>query len=152
MEGEYDEEQYPREGEDQGEGEGDFNLTNEEMFQVAENTLLKIAQVFYMWGTTVSNLYQNNIMEVKYQDTTLPIITPEVFIEGLKALEVDNITELELAWLMNVLVKPELQNGILIEELESIIQNAPQILNMVSINLIKVLFVNFTYLLLIITL
>ena len=39
------------------------------------------------------------------------------------------MTELELACLMNVLVKPQLGNGILVEELESIIQNAPQILN-----------------------
>jgi hypothetical protein len=30
---------------------------------------------------------------------------------------------------MNVLVKPQLENGILVEELESIIENAPQILN-----------------------
>lgn len=32
---------------------------------------------------------------------------------------------------MNVLVKPQLANGILVEELEAIIENAPQILNMV---------------------
>jgi len=116
-----------------GEGEGDIDITDEEMFQIAENTLLKIAQVFIEREVTVSKLYQNNIIEVKYEDNVLPIITPEVFIEGLKFLEVDNITELELAWLMNVLVKPQLENGILIDELESIIENAPQILNMVKL-------------------
>jgi hypothetical protein len=65
------------------------------------------------------------------ENTKLPVISPEIFIEGLKALEVDNISELELACLMQVLVKPQLDNGILIEELESIIENAPQILGMV---------------------
>lgn len=39
---------------------------------------------------------------------------------------------------MNVLVKPQLDNGILVQELESIIQNAPQILNMVRLNLDKI--------------
>ena len=67
------------------------------MFQIAENTLLKIAQVFIERNTTVSELYQNNILEVKYEDNSLQIITPEVFIEGLKMLEVDNISEFELA-------------------------------------------------------
>ena len=99
------------------------------MFQIAENTLLKIAEVFLERGTTISELYKSNIIEIKYEEHSLPIITPEVFIEGLRVLEVDNISELELACLMNVLVKPQLANGILIEELESIIQNAPAILN-----------------------
>ena len=85
-----------------------------------------------MRDTTVSNLFQNNIIEIKYENNILPIITPEVFIEGLKALEIENISELELACLMNVIVKPQLANGILVEELESIIENAPQILNMVT--------------------
>lgn len=126
----HDGEQHNQELE--GEGENDIDITDEEMFQIAENTLLKIAQVFMMRDTTVSSLFQNNIIEIKYEDKILPIITPEVFIEGLKALEIDNISELELACLMNVIVKPQLANGILVEELESIIENAPQLLNMVS--------------------
>jgi hypothetical protein len=117
----------------EGEGENDINITDEEMFQIAENTLLKIAQVFMMRDTTVSSLFQNNIIEIKYDDNILPVITPEVFIEGLKALEIENISELELACLMNVIVKPQLANGILVEELESIIENAPQLLNMVNL-------------------
>lgn len=122
----------PFQQEYEGEGENDIDLTDEEMFQIAEKHIFKIAQVFMMRETTVSNLFQNNIIEVKYEDSILPIITPEVFIEGLKALEVDNISELELACLMNVIVKPQLANGILIDELESIIENALQIMNMVS--------------------
>lgn len=122
------------EGNEEGEGEGDIDITDEEMFQIAENTLLKIAQVFMERGATVSELYQNNIVELKYdEDSVLSVITPEVFIEGLRVLEVDNISELELACLMNVLVKPQLENGILLDELESIIENAPQIMNMVRI-------------------
>ena len=116
----------------EGEGEGDIDLTDEEMFQIAENALLKIAHWFYIRQTTVSELYGQHIIELEYDENTkLPVISPEIFIEGLKALEVENISELELACLMQVLVKPQLNNGILIEELESIIKNAPQILGMV---------------------
>jgi hypothetical protein len=138
-EGEDDEhnlDQEPRkpgmEGDNQqreGEGEGDFDLTDEEMFQIAENALLKVAHCFLVRGTTVTELFNNHITEVKYEDHSLPVISPEIFIEGLKVLEIENMTELELACLMNVLVKPQLENGILVEELESIIENAPQILN-----------------------
>lgn len=116
----------------EGEGEGDIDLTDEEMFQIAENALLKIAHTFLMRDTTVLDLYKNNIIEINYEGNALPIITPEIFIEGLRLLEVDNIAQIELECLMNVLVKPQLENGILVEELEAIIQNAPQILNMVS--------------------
>lgn len=116
----------------EGEGEGDIDLTDEEMFQIAENALLKIAHTFLMRDTTVLDLYKNNIVEIDYEGNILPIITPEIFIEGLRLLEVENIAQIELECLMNVLVKPQLQNGILVEELEAIIQNAPQILNMVS--------------------
>jgi hypothetical protein len=52
------------EGNEEGEGEGDIDITDEEMFQIAENTLLKIAQVFMERGATVSELYQNNIVEL----------------------------------------------------------------------------------------
>lgn len=117
---------------EEGEGEGDVNLTDEEVFQIAENTLLKIAHTFMMKGATVMELYQPHVQQIQYEEHTLPIISPEIFVEGLKALEVDNVSEIELACLMNVLVKPQLENGILIEELESIIENAPQILNLVS--------------------
>lgn len=113
----------------EGEGEGDFDLSDEEMFQIAENALLKVAHCFLIRGTTVNELFNNHITEVQFEEHRLPVISPEIFIEGLKVLEIENMTELELACLMNVLVKPQLENGILVEELESIIENAPQILN-----------------------
>ena len=117
----------------EGEGEGDIDLTDEEMFQIAENALLKVAHWFLSRGTTVSELFKSHIQLIQYEEHELPVISPEIFIEGLKVLEIENMTELELACLMNVLVKPQLDNGILVEELESIIENAPQILNNVSI-------------------
>ena len=116
----------------EGEGEGDFNLTDEEMFEIAENALLKVAHCFLIRGTSVSELYNNHINEIMFENQPLLVIAPEIFIEGLRVLEIENMTELELGCLMNLLVKPQLENGILVEELESIIQNAPQILNMVN--------------------
>lgn len=88
--------EQPADGENAGEGD-DIDITDEEMFQIAESTLLKIAHVFIMRGTTVGELYQNNIENIPFEDSNLPVISPEVFIEGLKVLEVENITELELA-------------------------------------------------------
>jgi len=42
---------------------------------------------------------------------------PLSFLEGLKALQLNDFSELEIACLMNILAKPQLDNAILVEEL-----------------------------------
>ena len=45
------------------------------------------------------------------------------FLEGLKALELNDFSELDVACLMNILAKPQLENAILVEELVAIMEN-----------------------------
>ena len=52
---------------------------------------------------------------------------PVSFLEGLNALQLEDLSEIEIACLMNVLAKPttgsELENIILVDELVSIMEN-----------------------------
>jgi hypothetical protein len=48
---------------------------------------------------------------------------PVSFLEGLRALELTDFSELEIACLMNILAKPQLENSILVEELVQIMEN-----------------------------
>lgn len=48
---------------------------------------------------------------------------PVSFLEGLKALQLTEFSELEIACLMNILAKPQLENAILVDELVQIMEN-----------------------------
>ena len=48
---------------------------------------------------------------------------PVSFLEGLKALQLTEFSELEIACLMTILAKPQLENAILVDELVQIMEN-----------------------------
>lgn len=48
---------------------------------------------------------------------------PLSFLEGLRALQLNDFSEIEIACLMNILAKPQLENAILVDELVSIMEN-----------------------------
>ena len=50
-------------------------------------------------------------------------MSPRGFLEGIKDLGFDDITELEAACLMKVLAKPELENAIILNEFVLIMEN-----------------------------
>jgi hypothetical protein len=55
--------------------------------------------------------------------SVLELMSPRGFLEGIKDLGFDDITELEAACLMKVLAKPELENAIILNEFVLIMEN-----------------------------
>jgi hypothetical protein len=53
----------------------------------------------------------------------LELISPRSFIDGVKDLGFDDVTELEAACLMKVLAKPELDNVVILNEFILIMEN-----------------------------
>ncbi len=51
------------------------------------------------------------------------MLTPVGFLEGIKDLGVTDLEEVEVACLMRVLTKPDLENAILLKELQVIMEN-----------------------------
>ena len=59
----------------------------------------------------------------------LELVSPRGFLEGVKDIGFDDITEVEAACLMKVLAKPELDNSVILNEFVLIMENfgIPQI-------------------------
>jgi hypothetical protein len=53
----------------------------------------------------------------------LELLSPIGFLEGIKDLEITDLEEVEVACLMRVLTKPNLENAILLNELIVIMEN-----------------------------
>jgi len=57
-------------------------------------------------------------------DQEIELLAPIHFIEGLKTLGIDDFSELEIACLVNLLTRPELDDLILVEELNILKDNS----------------------------
>jgi hypothetical protein len=55
--------------------------------------------------------------------TVLELLSPIGFLEGIKELGIVDLEEIEVACLMRVLTKPNLENAILVKELIIIMSN-----------------------------
>ena len=63
-------------------------------------------------------------MPEQFKDgSVLELISPRGFLEGIRDVGFDDVTELEAACLMKVLAKPELDNQIILNEFVLIMEN-----------------------------
>ena len=94
------------------------------MIDIAENSLVRIAEQLLKKGLTVRKVYGDMITEDEIEGMTIELLSPLAFVEGLKRLELDGeFSDVEVTCLMNVLAKPQLDNAILVEELLTIMEN-----------------------------
>lgn len=108
------------------EGEGDEldqEIDDEEMISIAENWLIRIAEELLNKKVTIRQLYKEDIIDEEIEGEKIELLLPLSFLEGLKRLEINDFSQLEIAWLMNVLAKPQLENTILLDELIDIMEN-----------------------------
>lgn len=55
--------------------------------------------------------------------TVLELMTPRAFLEGVREVGFDDVTEMEVACLMKVLAKPELDGAVILNEFVLIMEN-----------------------------
>lgn len=72
---------------------------------------------------TIRQLYREDIIDEEIEGEKIELLLPLSFLEGLKRLEITDFSQLEIACLMNVLAKPQLENTILLDELIDIMEN-----------------------------
>ena len=63
------------------------------------------------------------IIKEKIEGMDLELLSPIGFLEGIKELGLVDLEEVEVACLMRVLTKPNLENAILVNELVVIMEN-----------------------------
>lgn len=101
------------------EGENDDEYINdEEMIKIAETCLLRISNELKNQNLSIHDLYQGKIMSETIEDQTIELLAPIHFIEGIKKLGINDFTELDVACLVNLLTRQELDDLILVEELD----------------------------------
>ncbi|CDW71575.1 UNKNOWN [Stylonychia lemnae] len=115
-------------GDMEDEQEGEDEIDEEEMLDVAEKCFIRIAESIIKMGVSVRQAFSNFIIreEIEADDgqiEAIELLSPIGFLEGIKNLGVTDLEEIEIACLMRVLTKQELENAILLRELIVIMEN-----------------------------
>ena len=104
--------------------EGDRAHEEERMLDVAEQCFMRIADLLHQEQKTVKQAFLRYSEPEPFKDgTVLELMTPRAFLEGVRDLGFDDVTEMEVACLMKVLAKPELEGSVILNEFVLIMEN-----------------------------
>jgi len=93
------------------------------MLDIAERCFMRIAEAILENGVSVRQAFSPFIIREEFEGETLELLSPIGFLEGVKELGVTDLEEVEVACLMRVLTKADLENAILLRELIVIMDN-----------------------------
>lgn len=110
------------EEEEDYENDNDY-IDEEEMLDIAERCFMRIAEAILEAGVSVRQAFSPFIIREEFEGETLELLSPIGFLEGVKDLGVTDLEEVEVACLMRVLTKADLENAILLRELIVIMDN-----------------------------
>lgn len=94
------------------------------MLDVAEHCFIRIAELMIKKNQSVRSIFTQFAIPEQFPDgTLLELLSPIAFLEGVKELGLEQLTEMEAACLLRVLTKPELEGAIILNELVLILEN-----------------------------
>lgn len=95
------------------------------MLDIAENCFMRIAEAIKAKGLTVRGVFSRQIIREETDDgiDEVELLTPVGFLEGVKHLGIRDFKELDVACLMKILSKSDLEDAILLQELIIIMEN-----------------------------
>lgn len=93
------------------------------MLDIAEGCFLRIAEAIIKAGVSVREAFKTFIIKEEFEDQQIELLSPIGFLEGIKDLGITDLEEVEVACLMRVLTKTDLENAILLQELIVIMEN-----------------------------
>ena len=96
----------------------------EHMLDIAEAIFMKMADLMHEKSRSVRGIFTKySVPEVFPDRTVLELLSPGGFIEGIKETGIEELQEFEVACLMRVLAKPELDNAVILNEFAMIMEN-----------------------------
>ena len=111
----------------EGPGEGgspEEEINEEEVIDVAEKIFIRIADELFKQGrSSIREVFKDHLYEAMMGEDTFELLQPIGLLEGIKSLGIDDLEERDVAFLLRVLTKPELDGAILVEELLQIMEN-----------------------------
>ncbi len=94
------------------------------MLDIAEHCFIRLAELMLSRSRSVRGLFTRYSVPEQFPDgSILELMSPIAFLEGLKELGMDDLSEMEAACLLRVLTKPELESAIILNELVLIMEN-----------------------------
>lgn len=81
------------------------------MLDIAEKCFMRIADAIMGHGLKVREAFKKHISTQQGGDEYL---SPQGFLEGVKALGISDLSQIDVACLMRILTKPDLDNAILL--------------------------------------
>jgi len=104
--------------------EDDKAHDEERMLDIAEQCFMRIADLMHLAQKTVRAVFLRYSQPELFKDgSVLELMNPRGFLEGVRDIGFDDVTELEAACLMKVLAKPELENSVILNEFVLIMEN-----------------------------
>lgn len=106
-------------------GSDDDKLADEErMLDIAEQCFMRVSDLLHLAQKTVRQVFLKYSQPEQFKDgSILELMSPRGFLEGVKDIGFDDVTEIEAACLMKVLAKPELDNSVILNEFVLIMEN-----------------------------
>ena len=112
------------EGPREGGSPEDEEVNEEEVIDVAEKIFIRIADELVKQGrSSIREVFKDHLYEAMMGEETFELLSPIGLLEGIKILGIDDLEERDVAYLLRVLTKPELDGAILVEELLQIMEN-----------------------------
>jgi len=111
-------------GEEEKKDEDDY-IDEEQMLDIAEQCFVRIAEAIIKNRLTVRKAFKDFVIreELEEDGQFIELLSPMGFLEGLKEMGITDFEEVEVACLMRVLTKADLENAILVKELVVIMEN-----------------------------
>ena len=108
-------------GKDDGEGlpEDEEDIDEDEVIDVAERIFVRIAEaIIEQQRRSIREVFLENLFEadIDGSGTTIELLSPMGLLEGIKVLGINDLSEKEIAYLLRVLTKPELDSAIVMPE------------------------------------
>lgn len=93
------------------------------MLDIAEKCFARIAKEIQDRGLTVAGAFEKYVQLEEVEGEALALMSPVSFLEGIRELGIEDLEEIEVACLMRVLAKPNMDSAILLTELIVIMEN-----------------------------
>ena len=100
------------------------DIDEDEVIDVAEQIFVKIAeQIVEQKRRSIREVFLGQIFEAEIEGQVIELLSPMGLLDGIKELGIDDLTEKEIAYLLRVLTKPELDGAIVVPEFLQIMEN-----------------------------
>ena len=97
---------------------------DEHMLDVAEAIFVKLADLLIEKGRTTRSVFTKFAEPEMFPDRSiLELLSPRAFLQGIKEVGIEDLQEFEVACLMRVLAKPELDSAVILNEFIMIMEN-----------------------------